>query len=106
MLTLVVAMLAMMRCHNDDSDTHHPFATLHPQTPHRSCLLVVVHGGAVLPGFLMPGKPAVACIEGPATAIAAFMKHVRTVLFATVPAASRKMQTARIDAGYAVACHR
>ena len=48
-------------------------------------------------GFLMPGKPAVACLEGTDAAIRDFLRHVRTVLFAVVPAASRKMQTGLIE---------
>ena len=44
-----------------------------------------------LTGFLMPGKPAVACLEGSVLQIRAFLKACRTELFATVPRAGRKM---------------
>ena len=44
-----------------------------------------------LTGFLMPGKPAVAVLEGDRSAIDGFLTTTRTVLFARVPPASRKM---------------
>jgi hypothetical protein len=48
-------------------------------------------------GFLMPGKPAVACVEGTAEAIATFIKVTRTELFAVVDRASRKMTLSLLD---------
>ena len=42
-------------------------------------------------GFLMPGKPAVAALEGSDAAIADFLKATRTDVFRNVPPASRKM---------------
>ena len=48
-------------------------------------------------GFLMPGKPAVAAVEGRPEDIAEFLKHTRTVLFAKVPPASRKMTVSLCD---------
>lgn len=48
-------------------------------------------------GFLMPGKPAVAAVEGTPEAIARFIKVTRTELFATVPPASRKMTLMLLD---------
>lgn len=44
-----------------------------------------------LTGFLMPGKPAVAVLEGDRSAIDGFLTTTRTALFARVPPASRKM---------------
>lgn len=44
-----------------------------------------------LTGFLMPGKPAIAGLEGTEEDITAFLKHVRTVVFAMVPPGMRKM---------------
>lgn len=46
---------------------------------------------AGLTGFLMPGKPAVAALEGGRAEIDGFITLTRTVLFASVPPASRKM---------------
>lgn len=45
----------------------------------------------------MPGKPAVAAVEGTPEAIARFIKVTRTELFATVPPASRKMTLMLLD---------
>ena len=44
-----------------------------------------------LTGFLMPGKPALSCVEGSEASIEEFIFRVRVQLFAIVPAASRKM---------------
>lgn len=55
-------------------------------------------GDEGLEGFLMPGKPAVACLEGSAADIASFLVTCRTQLFAKVPAASRKMTVAMEEA--------
>jgi hypothetical protein len=44
-----------------------------------------------LSGFLMPGKPGISCLEGTPKDVAAFIKAVRMVVFATVPASMRKM---------------
>lgn len=44
-----------------------------------------------LTGFLAHGKPSVACLEGTAENIKEFLRHVRTVVFATVPRNARKM---------------
>ncbi len=46
-----------------------------------------------LTGILMSGKPAVAVLEGADSCIHGFLREVRTVLFACVPPASRKMQS-------------
>jgi len=40
----------------------------------------------------MPGKPAVACLEGPSERIEKFLKITRKELFATVAPSSRKMK--------------
>eukprot|EP00732_Lithocolla_globosa_P000195 Lithocolla_globosa_v1_NODE_45_length_8054_cov_9.461981.p4 type:complete len:273 gc:universal NODE_45_length_8054_cov_9.461981:5015-4197(-) len=48
-------------------------------------------------GFLMPGKPAVAAVEGTQASIAEFLRLTRTDLFATVPAASRKMTVSLLE---------
>jgi hypothetical protein len=50
-------------------------------------------------GFLMPGKPAVAAVEGTPAAIAEFLRVTRTALFARVPPASRKMKLCLVDRG-------
>ena len=50
-------------------------------------------------GFLMPGKPAVAAVEGTPSAIAEFLRVTRTELFARVPPASRKMKLCLVDRG-------
>lgn len=44
-----------------------------------------------LKGFLMSGKPALACLEGDEKSIEQFIFKTRTQLFATVPPSSRKM---------------
>ena len=44
-----------------------------------------------LAGFLMPGKPAVACCEGLQADIDEFVRVTRTDTFARVPSASKKM---------------
>lgn len=44
-----------------------------------------------LTGFLAHGKPAVACLEGTPEDVHAFLRHVRTSVFATVPRSARKM---------------
>lgn len=44
-----------------------------------------------LTGFLMSGKPGIACLEGTEQQIDAYLKHVRTVVFACVDRNSRKM---------------
>eukprot|EP01063_Lacrimia_lanifica_P029524 TRINITY_DN4523_c0_g4_i1.p2 TRINITY_DN4523_c0_g4~~TRINITY_DN4523_c0_g4_i1.p2 ORF type:complete len:263 (+),score=93.29 TRINITY_DN4523_c0_g4_i1:121-909(+) len=49
-------------------------------------------------GFLMPGKPAVAAVEGPPAAIAEFLRVTRTVLFAKVAPSARKMTLSLLDA--------
>jgi len=58
------------------------------------CSTAAEHGCT---GFLMPGKPAVAAVEGTPAAIARFIKVTRTELFATVPPASRKMTLTHVD---------
>eukprot|EP00747_Dinoflagellata_sp_TGD_P170736 gnl/TRDRNA2_/TRDRNA2_203061_c0_seq1.p1 gnl/TRDRNA2_/TRDRNA2_203061_c0~~gnl/TRDRNA2_/TRDRNA2_203061_c0_seq1.p1 ORF type:complete len:320 (+),score=53.09 gnl/TRDRNA2_/TRDRNA2_203061_c0_seq1:23-961(+) len=45
-----------------------------------------------LTGFLMVGKPGVACLEGGPNAIARFLRIVRTDVFAQIDPATRKMQ--------------
>ena len=45
----------------------------------------------------MPGKPAVAAVEGTPAAIAEFLRITRTELFARVPPASRKMKLCLVD---------
>jgi hypothetical protein len=52
-------------------------------------------------GFLVPGKPAVACVEGNAGRgdIEAFIRAVRTKVFAEVPRASRKMTVSLRETG-------
>eukprot|EP00466_Bigelowiella_natans_P017946 jgi/Bigna1/88317/estExt_fgenesh1_pg.C_300141 len=45
-----------------------------------------------LTGFLMPGKPGVACLEGPESSINDFLRITRTQLFASVAPSSRKMK--------------
>lgn len=57
--------------------------------------------GMGLTGFLMSGKPAVSCLEGPKAVVQEFLRVVRVELFATVPAASRKMQVALAEPGVA-----
>lgn len=54
-----------------------------------------------LTGFLVAGKPAVAALEGDVRAIDRFLFTTRTVLFASVPPASRKM-TVTLDEGAGV----
>ena len=53
--------------------------------------------GMGLTGFLMPGKPAVAALEGSAADIAAFVRVTRTDLFAKVNPASRKMTLSLLE---------
>eukprot|EP01059_Diplonema_ambulator_P033113 TRINITY_DN6785_c0_g1_i1.p3 TRINITY_DN6785_c0_g1~~TRINITY_DN6785_c0_g1_i1.p3 ORF type:complete len:260 (+),score=62.26 TRINITY_DN6785_c0_g1_i1:1698-2477(+) len=48
-------------------------------------------------GFLMPGKPAVAAVEGTSKQIAEFIRITRTELFASVAPASRKMTLSLLD---------
>eukprot|EP00756_Hemistasia_phaeocysticola_P012875 Hpha_TRINITY_DN15232_c3_g1::TRINITY_DN15232_c3_g1_i1::g.66585::m.66585 len=49
-------------------------------------------------GFLMPGKPAVAAVEGTPAVIAEFLRVTRTVVFAAVAPSARKMQLSLLDA--------
>ncbi|GAB5369236.1 hypothetical protein AAMO2058_001388200 [Amorphochlora amoebiformis] len=51
-----------------------------------------------LTGFLMPGKPGVACLEGPKMSIDEFLRVTRTQLFATVAPSSRKMKLVHREA--------
>lgn len=50
-----------------------------------------------LTGFLMIGKPGIACLEGGPRAIAAFLRVVRTDVFAEVDRASRKMNMSILE---------
>jgi hypothetical protein len=52
-----------------------------------------------LTGFLMPGKPAVAALEGDRRSIDHFVSVTRTQLFASVPPASRKMSVMLEESG-------
>ena len=56
--------------------------------------------GCGLTGFLMPGKPAIAVLEGSRAVIDRFLVTTRTILFASVPPASRKM-TVTLEEGAA-----
>eukprot|EP00928_Gymnodinium_smaydae_P016705 TRINITY_DN16306_c0_g1_i1.p1 TRINITY_DN16306_c0_g1~~TRINITY_DN16306_c0_g1_i1.p1 ORF type:complete len:312 (-),score=31.39 TRINITY_DN16306_c0_g1_i1:11-946(-) len=47
--------------------------------------------GNNITGFLMVGKPGIACLEGGPKAISAFLKIVRTDIFAQIDPAARKM---------------
>jgi hypothetical protein len=50
-----------------------------------------------LVGFLMPGKPAIACLEGQPGDIAKFIKECRTQVFGPVPASMRKMNVTLVE---------
>ncbi len=54
-----------------------------------------------LTGFLMPGKPAVAALEGDKSDISRFLIVTRTQLFASVPPASRKMTVMLVESSSA-----
>ena len=60
------------------------------------CEAALGHG---LTGFLCPGKPAVAALEGDAGSIAAFLRTTRTDVFAKVPSSQKKMNLSLLEEG-------